>query len=156
MKYSQHPKTKPWSVFGLNLMPVHLKTGPFDNRTYLSGFRMASLNPFFKEKCHKNLFMTKRYRLEVKKTSVRISKSEHKKCSKNDHSKTGRSGFRMSTVGLTVNIQNHFSFQILWINVIMDGPPAQSLGLEPVHHDVLKKPPRHLKEQVRFNIPVPT
>ncbi len=41
-----------------------------------------------------------------------------------------------------------FVIQILWINVIMDGPPAQSLGLEPVHHDVLKKPPRHLKEQI--------
>ncbi|CAF4425862.1 unnamed protein product, partial [Rotaria magnacalcarata] len=30
--------------------------------------------------------------------------------------------------------------QILWINIIMDGPPAQSLGVEPVDHDVLKKP----------------
>lgn len=38
--------------------------------------------------------------------------------------------------------------QILWINVIMDGPPAQSLGLEPVDHEVLKKPPRHVKEQI--------
>ncbi len=38
--------------------------------------------------------------------------------------------------------------QILWINVIMDGPPAQSLGLEPVDPDVLKKPPRQLKEQI--------
>jgi Ca2+-transporting ATPase len=24
----------------------------------------------------------------------------------------------------------------------MDGPPAQSLGVEPVDHDVMKKPPR--------------
>ena len=46
-----------------------------------------------------------------------------------------------------MNVASLF-FQILWINVIMDGPPAQSLGLEPVHHDVFKKPPRHLKEQV--------
>jgi Ca2+-transporting ATPase len=62
--------------------------------------------------------------------------------------------------------------QILWINVIMDGPPgmilahllfmaclkcstcfpttttAQSLGLEPVDPDVLKKPPRKLNEQI--------
>jgi len=38
--------------------------------------------------------------------------------------------------------------QILWINVIMDGPPAQSLGLEPVDPDVLKKPPRKVKEQI--------
>ena len=34
------------------------------------------------------------------------------------------------------------AMQILWINVIMDGPPAQSLGLEPVDHEVLKRPPR--------------
>jgi magnesium-transporting ATPase (P-type) len=49
----------------------------------------------------------------------------------------------------TLSIVTSFFFQILWINIIMDGPPAQSLGLEPVHHDVLKKPPRHTKEQVR-------
>jgi Ca2+-transporting ATPase len=36
--------------------------------------------------------------------------------------------------------------QILWINIIMDGPPAQSLGVEPVDHDVLKKPPRNVKQ----------
>jgi len=33
--------------------------------------------------------------------------------------------------------------QILWINIIMDGPPAQSLGLEPVSKDAMKQPPRH-------------
>lgn len=27
----------------------------------------------------------------------------------------------------------------------MDGPPAQSLGVEPVDHDVLKRPPRNVK-----------
>lgn len=27
-------------------------------------------------------------------------------------------------------------------DIIMDGPPAQSLGVEPVDHDVMKKPPR--------------
>ena len=52
--------------------------------------------------------------------------------------------------------------QILWINIIMDGPPAQrfvklslkiilnkinfSLGVEPVDHDVLKRPPRRVTE----------
>lgn len=40
------------------------------------------------------------------------------------------------------------AMQILWINVIMDGPPAQSLGLEPVDHEVLKRPPRTRKQQV--------
>lgn len=32
--------------------------------------------------------------------------------------------------------------QILWINILMDGPPAQSLGVEPVDHEVMNKPPR--------------
>ena len=32
--------------------------------------------------------------------------------------------------------------QILWINIIMDGPPAQSLGVEPVHGDIMKRKPR--------------
>ncbi|KAG0176386.1 High affinity Ca2+/Mn2+ P-type ATPase-like protein [Apophysomyces sp. BC1034] len=34
------------------------------------------------------------------------------------------------------------AMQILWINIIMDGPPAQSLGVEPVDLDIMKKPPR--------------
>ncbi|KAI9320925.1 PMR1-type calcium-transporting P-type ATPase [Dichotomocladium elegans] len=34
------------------------------------------------------------------------------------------------------------AMQILWINIIMDGPPAQSLGVEPVDPGVMKKPPR--------------
>jgi len=40
------------------------------------------------------------------------------------------------------------AMQILWINIIMDGPPAQSLGVEPVDKDVVKKPPRHSSEQM--------
>ncbi|XP_046741322.1 calcium-transporting ATPase type 2C member 1 [Diprion similis] len=38
------------------------------------------------------------------------------------------------------------AMQILWINIIMDGPPAQSLGVEPVDKDVLKQKPRDTKE----------
>uniref|UniRef100_A0A8B9ZID6 Calcium-transporting ATPase n=1 Tax=Anas platyrhynchos TaxID=8839 RepID=A0A8B9ZID6_ANAPL len=38
------------------------------------------------------------------------------------------------------------AMQILWINIIMDGPPAQSLGVEPVDKDVIQKPPRNLKD----------
>ncbi|KNE66124.1 calcium-transporting P-type ATPase, PMR1-type [Allomyces macrogynus ATCC 38327] len=35
------------------------------------------------------------------------------------------------------------AMQILWINIIMDGPPAQSLGVEPVDRDaVTNTPPR--------------
>jgi len=32
--------------------------------------------------------------------------------------------------------------QILFINVIMDGPPSQSLGVDPVDRDAMKRPPR--------------
>ncbi|XP_049777560.1 calcium-transporting ATPase type 2C member 1 isoform X1 [Schistocerca cancellata] len=38
------------------------------------------------------------------------------------------------------------AMQILWINIIMDGPPAQSLGVEPVDKDVTKQKPRNVKE----------
>ncbi|ETV97680.1 calcium-transporting P-type ATPase, PMR1-type [Aphanomyces invadans] len=34
------------------------------------------------------------------------------------------------------------AMQILWINIIMDGPPAQSLGVEPVDGDVMREGPR--------------
>uniref|UniRef100_A0A8C0C004 Calcium-transporting ATPase n=1 Tax=Buteo japonicus TaxID=224669 RepID=A0A8C0C004_9AVES len=40
------------------------------------------------------------------------------------------------------------AMQILWINIIMDGPPAQSLGVEPVDKDVIRKPPRNLKDSI--------
>lgn len=38
------------------------------------------------------------------------------------------------------------AMQILWINIIMDGPPAQSLGVEAVDQDVLKQKPRNVKQ----------
>ncbi|MGH0120903.1 UNVERIFIED_CONTAM: hypothetical protein FKN15_014087 [Acipenser sinensis] len=40
------------------------------------------------------------------------------------------------------------AMQILWINIIMDGPPAQSLGVEPVDNDVIRKPPRNVKDSI--------
>ncbi|MDO5834948.1 MAG: calcium-translocating P-type ATPase, PMCA-type [Methanobacterium sp.] len=36
--------------------------------------------------------------------------------------------------------------QVLWINIIMDGPPAQSLGVEPPERGVMERPP--LKEEI--------
>jgi Ca2+-transporting ATPase len=36
--------------------------------------------------------------------------------------------------------------QVLWINIIMDGPPAQSLGVEPPEKNVMDRPP--LKEEI--------
>jgi Ca2+-transporting ATPase len=38
--------------------------------------------------------------------------------------------------------------QILWINIIMDGPPAQSLGVEPVDPAVMMRPPRKKTEDI--------
>ncbi|KAI1369295.1 calcium-transporting P-type ATPase [Xylaria arbuscula] len=40
------------------------------------------------------------------------------------------------------------AMQILWINIIMDGPPAQSLGVERVDPDVMSRPPRSRTEPV--------
>ncbi|KAI9501515.1 Pmr1 ATPase [Coemansia spiralis] len=34
------------------------------------------------------------------------------------------------------------AMQVLWINILMDGPPAQSLGVEPVDPEVMRLPPR--------------
>jgi len=33
------------------------------------------------------------------------------------------------------------ALQLLWINLIMDGPPALTLGLEPMHDDLMKQAP---------------
>lgn len=67
-------------------------------------------------------------------------------------------------VSTILNLPNPLNaMQILWINIIMDGPPAQrsatptqmiisqhiviySLGVEPVDKDVMKCPPRRVKE----------
>jgi Ca2+-transporting ATPase len=40
------------------------------------------------------------------------------------------------------------AMQILWINILMDGPPAQSLGVEPVHRDVMLQPPRRASDPI--------
>ncbi|XP_057690067.1 calcium-transporting ATPase type 2C member 1 isoform X2 [Corythoichthys intestinalis] len=40
------------------------------------------------------------------------------------------------------------AMQILWINIIMDGPPAQSLGVEPVDRAVILKPPRNVRDSI--------
>ena len=37
---------------------------------------------------------------------------------------------------------------ILWVNIIMDGPPALSLGLDPAAPDVMQRQPRPLAERI--------
>ena len=38
------------------------------------------------------------------------------------------------------------ALQILWVNIIMDGPPALALGVEPTEPDVMLRPPRPARE----------
>ena len=38
--------------------------------------------------------------------------------------------------------------QILWINILMDGPPAQSLGVEPVDEKILQAKPRKADDPI--------
>ncbi|MEE8358774.1 MAG: calcium-transporting P-type ATPase, PMR1-type [Candidatus Hydrothermarchaeales archaeon] len=40
------------------------------------------------------------------------------------------------------------TLQILWVNIIMDGPPAQSLSMEPTDPEVMKRPPRDPNENI--------
>jgi len=66
--------------------------------------------------------------------------------------------FQLSTsfAALTlVTMTNMFGYpnplnpmQILWINIIMDGPPAQSLGVEPVDPAVMLRPPRKRDDSI--------
>ncbi len=38
--------------------------------------------------------------------------------------------------------------QILWVNIIMDGPPAMALGLDPVRPGSMQEPPRAASERI--------
>ncbi|WP_072815598.1 calcium-translocating P-type ATPase, PMCA-type [Rhodococcus zopfii] len=38
------------------------------------------------------------------------------------------------------------ALQILWVNIIMDGPPALSLGVDPAEPGTMKRPPRAARE----------
>ncbi|TXT17015.1 MAG: Ca2+-transporting ATPase [bacterium] len=40
------------------------------------------------------------------------------------------------------------AIQILWINIIMDGPPAMSLGVEPARRGVMEDPPRATEARI--------
>lgn len=40
------------------------------------------------------------------------------------------------------------AMQILWINIIMDGPPAQSLGVEIVDSSIMSRPPRKRQDDI--------
>ncbi|MEU6538979.1 cation-transporting P-type ATPase [Streptomyces sp. NPDC047000] len=40
------------------------------------------------------------------------------------------------------------AIQLLWINIIMDGPPAMALGVDPPRGDVMRRPPRSPDERI--------
>ncbi|MFV0400784.1 MAG: calcium-translocating P-type ATPase, PMCA-type [Oscillospiraceae bacterium] len=40
------------------------------------------------------------------------------------------------------------ALQLLWINIIMDGPPALTLGLEPNYEDLMSRPPTKRNESI--------
>jgi Ca2+-transporting ATPase len=50
-----------------------------------------------------------------------------------------------SLLGLTTPFS---AIQILWINIIMDGPPAMSLGVEPARPGVMDDPPRKANARI--------
>lgn len=55
----------------------------------------------------------------------------------------------MECVATILGLPNPLNaMQILWINIIMDGPPAQSLGVEPVDEKILTAKPRRSSDPV--------
>ena len=38
--------------------------------------------------------------------------------------------------------------QILWVNIIMDGPPAMALGVDPVRRGIMEEAPRRQRDQI--------
>ncbi|XP_033700176.1 calcium-transporting ATPase type 2C member 2 isoform X3 [Tursiops truncatus] len=62
---------------------------------------------------------------------------------------TSISALSLITLSTVCNLPSPLNaMQILWINIIMDGPPAQSLGVEPVDRDTLRQPPRNVKDVI--------
>uniref|UniRef100_A0A8C4YET7 Calcium-transporting ATPase n=1 Tax=Gopherus evgoodei TaxID=1825980 RepID=A0A8C4YET7_9SAUR len=62
---------------------------------------------------------------------------------------TSISALSLITLSTVLNLPNPLNaMQILWINIIMDGPPAQSLGVEPVDKDAIKQPPRNITDTI--------
>ncbi len=58
--------------------------------------------------------------------------------------------FLCTVIGLFVEgFENPFNaLDLLWINIIMDGPPALTLGLEPIRDDLMKRKPTARGENI--------
>jgi Ca2+-transporting ATPase len=52
-------------------------------------------------------------------------------------------------VSVLIGLKAPFTaLELLWINIIMDGPPALTLGLEPIRSDLMKRPPVKRSEDI--------
>ncbi len=57
--------------------------------------------------------------------------------------------FLCTVIGLFTEFENPFNaLDLLWINIIMDGPPALTLGLEPIRDDLMKRKPTARGESI--------
>ncbi|XP_066570048.1 calcium-transporting ATPase type 2C member 2 isoform X2 [Amia ocellicauda] len=62
---------------------------------------------------------------------------------------TSIAALSLITLSTVFNLPNPLNaMQILWINIIMDGPPAQSLGVEPIDEDAIKHRPRSMQDSI--------
>jgi len=62
---------------------------------------------------------------------------------------TSFAALTMASVATAFGLPNPLNaMQILWINIIMDGPPAQSLGVEPVDPAILQAKPRKADDPI--------
>lgn len=56
---------------------------------------------------------------------------------------TAVSALSLITLSTALRLPNPLNpMQILFINILMDGPPSQSLGVDPVNREVMQRPPR--------------
>lgn len=62
---------------------------------------------------------------------------------------TSIAALSLVAVATIVGLPNPLNaMQILWINILMDGPPAQSLGVEPVDPEIMSRPPRQRDDKI--------
>lgn len=62
---------------------------------------------------------------------------------------TAAAALSLITLGTLFGYSNPLNaMQILFINILMDGPPSQSLGVDPIDPAVMRKPPRRKNEPI--------